>query len=312
MVHHRLSRSGCGMIWSNLTMYRRTVVAALAGGLLPAVGCRKSRPLNAGGREFTEQRILTEILAQHLQRRLGGKVNRAVGFETTQLIHQALMLRNIDLYVEYSGAEVAAVLQERPDQNPAIVLERVRRAVEQAGVVTWLDPLGFENPFAVSIPGPIARENKIQTLEDAANYAPGWTMSTTGEFQQRRDGYRSLVQQYPIRMRGVPIIQDSASLYRPVEEKRANMVAGRFTDSILAEKDLVLLEDVRKAFASCLACIAVRNDTLAAYAGLRPALAQLSGKFTNETMKQMNLEVDVKRREPRDVAAAFLQSAGLA
>jgi glycine betaine/choline ABC-type transport system substrate-binding protein len=90
------------------------------------------------------------------------------------------------------------------------------------------------------------------------------------------------------------------------------MIAGRLTDSILADKDLVVLKDVRNAFASSLACITVRTDTLAAYPPLRPALDQLSGKFTTDLMRKMNAEVDAGRRQPREVAAAFLGSAGLA
>jgi glycine betaine/choline ABC-type transport system substrate-binding protein len=292
-------------------MDRRTIIAGLGGCVLAATSCRRTKPITAGGRDFTEQRILTEVLAQHIENRLGARVGRRAGLESTRLIHQALILHDIDVYVEYSGAEVAVVLDEPPDKNPAIVLERVRRALEQTGVVTWLDPLGIENPFAVSIPGPIARQNGLATLDDAANYASGWVISTTSEFQQRRDGYSALVQTYPLRMRSVALVQDAGSLYRPIEQNRADMVAGRLTDSILADKDLVVLKDVQSAFAPCWACITVRNDTLAAYPPLRAALAQLSGKFTTERMRKLNAEVDARRRSPHDVASDFLRSAGL-
>jgi glycine betaine/choline ABC-type transport system substrate-binding protein len=286
-------------------------MAGLGGCVLAGTSCRRTKPITAGGRDFTEQRILLEVLAQHIENRLGVRPGRRSGLESTRLIHQALILHDIDVYVEYSGAEVAVVLEEQPDKNPAIVLERVRRALEQSGVVTWLDPLGIENPFAVSIPGPIARQNGLATLADAANYASGWVISTTSEFQQRRDGYSALVQTYPLRIRSVPVVQDAGSLYRPIEQNRADMVAGRLTDSILADKDLVVLKDVHSAFAPCWACITVRNDTLAAYPLLRAALAQLSGKFTTELMRRLNAEVDLKRRVPRDVASDFLRSAGL-
>jgi glycine betaine/choline ABC-type transport system substrate-binding protein len=292
-------------------MDRRTFMAGLSGCVLAGTSCSRAKPITAGGREFTEQRILTEVIAQHIENRLSIRVSRRAGFESTQLVHQALVLHNIDVYVEYSGAEVAVVLQEQPDANPAIVLERVRRAVEQMGVVTWLDPLGIENPFAISIPGSIARQNRLATLDDAANYASGWVISATSEFQQRRDGYSALVRTYPLRIRSAPIVQDAGSLYGPIEQNRADMVAGRLTDSILADKDLVLLKDVRSAFAPGSACITVRNDTLAAHPPLRAALAQLSGKFTTELMRRLNAEVDAKRRAVPEVASAFLRSVGL-
>jgi glycine betaine/choline ABC-type transport system substrate-binding protein len=292
-------------------MNRRTAIAAL-GGLFCAPSCKKApRPVTAGAKDFTEQRILTEIIALHVERRLGDRVVRRTGFEGTRAIHQALMLREIDLYPEYTGTEVVVAIGEVPDTDPSIVLERVRRYVEQNGVVAWLNPLGLDNPFAISVPGDIARQNKLVTLEDAAGYKPGWALTMLSEFQQRRDGYGALMQNYSIPMRSVPVVQPASSLYQPIEQNRCDMVAGRLTDSMLAAKDLVVLKDVRKAFAPSAACITVRNDTLAAYPSLRGALEELSGKFTTAIMRALNTEVDNKRRDARDVAAEFLESARL-
>jgi len=293
-------------------MDRRTVLAALGGCLVGASSCRQTvKPIVVGGKGFTEQRILGEVIAQHIERRLGGQVTRRLAFDSTRLIHDALMFREIDLYPEYSGTEVRVVIDEVPDKDPTIVLERVRRFLEQTHVVDWLKPLGIDNPFAISIPGPIARQNKISTLEDAANYSPGWAMVTFSEFEQRADGYASLMRNYRIPRRTPPITQDAASLYRPLEDNRADMVAGRLTDGLLETRDLAVLKDVKKAFAPNTACITVRYDTMAAHPPLRPALEELSGKFTTELMRKLNSEVDEKRRDPREVAAGFLDSAGL-
>jgi glycine betaine/choline ABC-type transport system substrate-binding protein len=264
-----------------------------------------------GAKSFTEQRILGEVIAQHIEHRLGGQVSRRLSFESTRLINDALMLHEIDIYPEYSGTEVRVVIDEVPDKDPTIVLERVHRYLEQTHMVDWLIPLGIENPFAISIPGRIARQNKINTLEDAENYKPGWAMATVSEFEQRADGYASMMRNYRMPMRTAPSIQDPAFLYRPVEDNRADMVAGRLTDGLLATRDMVVLKDVRKAFAPNTACIAVRYDTLAAYPSLRAVLGELSGKFTTEVMRKLNSEVDENRRDPRVVAAGFLHSAGL-
>ncbi len=293
-------------------MHRRTVLAALGGSLIAVSSCQQKRKsIVVGAKNFTEQRVLGEVIAQHIERRLSDQVSRRLSFEGTRLISDALTLHEIDVYTEYSGTEVRVVIDEAPAQDPAIVLERVHRHLEQTRVVTWLNPLGIENPFAISVPGPIAREHKIDTLEDAANYETGWAMSAISEFTNRADGYSSMMRNYRIPMRTTPITPDPAFLYRPLEDKRADMVAGRMTDGALAARDLVVLKDVKKAFAPNTACIAVRYDTLAEYPSLRPILSELSGKFTTNLMRQLNAAVDDKGQDPRVVAAGFLQSAGL-
>jgi glycine betaine/choline ABC-type transport system substrate-binding protein len=226
-------------------MDRRTVLAALGGSLIGASSCRqKPKPIMVGGKTFTEQRILAEAIALHVEHRLGQPVSRRVSFESTRLINDALMLHEIDIYVEYSGTAVRVVIDEVPDKDPMIVLERVRRYLEQTHIVTWLNPLGIENPFAICIPGPLAREHQMSTLEDAENHRPGWAMAALSEFEQRADGYASLMRNYRIPMRTAPSVQDPSSLYRPLEDNRADMAAGRLTDGPLATRDLVVLKDV--------------------------------------------------------------------
>jgi glycine betaine/choline ABC-type transport system substrate-binding protein len=117
---------------------------------------------------------------------------------------------------------------------------------------------------------------------------------------------------YSIRLRALPVAYDPGVLYRPVEDGSSDMVAGHLTDAALASADLVVLKDNKDAFRSNMACIAVRTAALQVNPDLRPALDELSGRFTNESMRSMNYDVDVKRRALRDVAADFLESAHLA
>src|SRR5436309_1573505 len=123
-------------------MDRRTVLAALSGSLISACSCtQKPKLIVVGSKSFTEQRILGEILAQHVERRLGTTVVRRPLFESTRIINDALALHEIDMYPEYSGTEVRVIIDEPPDKDPMIVLERVHRYLELTNTVSWLNPL---------------------------------------------------------------------------------------------------------------------------------------------------------------------------
>jgi osmoprotectant transport system substrate-binding protein len=177
--------------------------------------------------------------------------------------------------------------------------------------IEWLDPLGFNNTFAMAVRGADARERHLATLSDAAADRKGFILGAGYEFLQRPDGYGTLNQAYPIDWTSPPKSMDLGLLYTALTQNKVSMVAGSATDGMLSALDIKVLNDDKQAFPPYQACIAVRSDTLAAYPELRSALAQLSGKFSTESMQKLNYEVDGKHRQVREVAREFLQSAGL-
>src|SRR5450755_1666525 len=158
---------------------------AIVLALLAALGCSRARLITVGSKNFTEQIILGEIIAQHLERRLGGKVNRKLDLGGTMLAQQALINGEIDLYPEYTGTALTAVLKLPPSSDPAGVLERVRAEYRKRFRVEWLSPLGFDNTFAMVVRGSDARAQKIETLSDAARRTQGWSLGVGYEFLQR-------------------------------------------------------------------------------------------------------------------------------
>lgn len=279
---------------------------AIVLALLAALGCSRARLITVGSKNFTEQIILGEIIAQHLERRLGGKVNRKLDLGGTMLAQQALINGEIDLYPEYTGTALTAVLKLPPSSDPAGVLERVRAEYRKRFRVEWLSPLGFDNTFAMVVRGPDARAQKIETLSDAARRTQGWSLGVGYEFLQRPDGLRGLLQTYHLPLAGTPKSMDLGLLYTALQQKQVDMAAGNATDGILSVQDVKVLRDDRHYFPPYQAAVIVRAESIAAHPGMRAALDQLTGKLTAEAMRNLNYQLDGKHRPVAEVAREWL------
>lgn len=255
--------------------------------------------------------MLGEIIAQHLEHRLHRSVERSLNLGGTLLAHQALLSRQIDLYPEYTGTALAAVLKDSIDNDPASVLARVRSEYLQKFHAEWLDPLGIDDSFAMVVNGPQARAQHLQSLTDASQAPGAWTLGVGYEFEQRADGLAALDKTYHVRWSGAPKTMDLGLLYKAMEQGQVTMIAANATDGMLSKMDLKVLRDDRNAFPPYQVCIVARQDALRETPGLREALLELSGKFTNQTMQQLNFQVDGQHRPVTQVAAEFLKQAHL-
>jgi glycine betaine/choline ABC-type transport system substrate-binding protein len=264
-----------------------------------------------GSKNFTEQVALGEIIAQHLEHRLHRSIERSLNLGGTLLAHQALLSRQIDLYPEYTGTALAAVLKDSIDNDPAAVLARVRSEYLQRFQAEWLDPLGIDDSFAMVVNGTLARTRHLESLTDASKAPDAWTLGVGYEFEQRADGLAALEKTYNLRWKGAPKTMDLGLLYKAMEQGQVTMIAANATDGLLAKMDLQVLRDDRKAFPPYQVCIVARQDTLRETPGLREALLELSGKFTNQQMQNLNLQVDGQHRPVAQVAADFLKQSGL-
>jgi osmoprotectant transport system substrate-binding protein len=283
----------------------------LIGFVSLSTGCSSERPVVVGSKNFTEQLILGEIIAQHLEHRLRLKVDRKFNLGGTLLTHQALVNGDIDLYPEYTGTALTSILKFPPSRDPQQSFQQVKSEYLRRFHVTWLDPLGFNNTFAMVIRGEDARRAQLQTLSDAAKYGPGWVLGVGYEFQQRPDGLAGLLKTYGLPLKGAVRTMDLGLIYKALEQKQVDMVAGNATDGSLATMDLRVLQDDKHYFPPYEAAIAVRTAILEARPALREALAELSGKFTDAAMQKLNSQVDGRHRPVREVALEFLNQAGL-
>ena len=278
------------------------VIAALT--LAGCSGSQSGSALRVGSKNFTEQVVLGEIIAQHLEHRLHQKVERRLNLGGTLLAHQALLAGEIDLYPEYSGTALVAVLKEPIQTDPAAVLRLVRAAYASRFHMAWLDSLGINNGFAMVVRGD---HKKLQTLSNAARSPKPWALGVGYEFEQRVDGLKALQQTYALRSSAIKTM-DLGLLYRALEDGQVTMIAANATDGLLSKLDVKVLDDDKHAFPPYELCIAAREDRLVVVPGLRAALAELSGKFTDRKMQDLNYQVDGRHRPVAEVASEFLQS----
>ena len=294
-------------------MGRAQIVACLIVGLWVGgiVGCTKERPITVGSKNFTEQVILGEIVAQHLEHRLGRRVDRRLNLGGTLLAHQGLVNGDIDLYPEYTGTALTTILKLPPTSDPAAAMALVRAEYQTRFGVEWMDPLGFNNTFAMVIRGEDARKSKLETLSDAARYSPGWKLGVGYEFQQRSDGLAGLLKIYNLPIHGSPKTMDLGLLYKALEQRQVSMVAANATDGQLSVLDVLVLQDDKRYFPPYDCAFVVRTDMLKDNPPLRQALTDLAGLFTDRTMRTLNYQVDGEHRPVKVVAEQFLREAGL-
>jgi glycine betaine/choline ABC-type transport system substrate-binding protein len=268
-------------------------------------------PIRVGSKNFTEQVVLGEIIAQHLEHRLHRSVERSLNLGGTLLAHQALLSGQIDVYPEYTGTALVAILKDSGDNDPAGVLARVRSEYLQKFRAEWLDPLGIDDSFAMVVSGPEARAHHLESLTDASQASDPWMLGVGYEFEQRADGLPALEKTYHLRWKEAPKTMDLGLLYKALEQGQVTMIAANATDGMLSKMDLKVLRDDRHAFPPYQVCIVARQDTMNEVPGLREALMELSGKFTNQKMQNLNFQVDAQHRPVAQVAADFLRQAGL-
>jgi glycine betaine/choline ABC-type transport system substrate-binding protein len=262
--------------------------------------------LTVGSKNFTEQIVLGEIVAQQIERRLGVKVDRKLDLGGTLLAQQALSEGEIDVYPEYTGTALPAVLKLAPESDPAAVLERVRAEYRKRWNLEWLDPLGFDNTFAMVVRGPDARAQGIETLSDAARRKQAWRLGVGYEFLQRPDGLKGLVATYHLPLDGAPKSMDLGLLYSALEQKQVDMAAANATDGQLSVLDVKVLRDDLHYFPPYQAALVVRAQMLAAHPGMQAALGQLTGRLSDAAMRNLNYQVDGKHRPVAEVAREWL------
>jgi glycine betaine/choline ABC-type transport system substrate-binding protein len=285
-------------------MLRVTSAALLCTVLLAS--CNSKKPIVVGSKDQTEQMLLGEIVAQHLEHRLGRPVERRSGLGNTPILYQSLLSGVVGIYPEYTGLIESEILKEQANPDPQIVLARVRQEMARVAQAEVLDPLGFDNPTAMVIRAQGAEQ--IASLSDAAKVTKRWRLGIPYEFQSRSDGFQELAS-YRLPLDS-PRILDPKQLFPALAKGDVDMIATRATDGHLTA-DWKILADDQKVFPSYLACLLVRQDLIAAEPALRPALAELSGKIHADTMQMLNAQVDIMNRPLATVAAEFLAQAGL-
>jgi osmoprotectant transport system permease protein len=290
---------------------RAAALAVVAVVVLAGVAAFAARPgaehVVVGSKNFSEQVILGEIVAQAIERYAGRPVDRRLNLGGTFICDRALRSGDIDVYVEYSGTALTAVFHQPVTTDPAAALTSIQRLYAQNGVAVR-PPLGFDNTFAILVRGRDARARRLRTLSELATHAPGWRAGFGYEFIERADGYRGLAAAYALRFKEPPRVMDLTLIYRALAEDQVDVIAGDATAGLIEALDLVALEDDRNYFPPYEAVPLVHAATLLRYPEIGRALDRLAGRIDAAAMRRMNFAVDGRRRDPADVAREFLDA----
>src|SRR5271163_2296078 len=230
---------------------RRSVFACVVLAWAVALGsCGAVRhdEIVVGSKNFSEQALLGEIVAQHLEARTHREVTRRFYLAGSYICQQALLSGRMDLYVEYTGTALTAILHDPLEADPTAVYERVRSEYQQRFGLEVLPSLGFNNTFAIVVRGEDARRLHLKTISDAAQFTREWRAGFGYEFMERPDGFKGLAQTYGLSFAETPRILDLGLLYRALLEKQVDIVAGNSTDGLLSARDLTMLVDDKHYF----------------------------------------------------------------
>jgi glycine betaine/choline ABC-type transport system substrate-binding protein len=265
-----------------------------------------NRRLVVGSKNFTEQTVLAEVLAQYLGSKLEVEVDRRVNLGGTLICHEAVKSGEIDLYVEYTGTALTAVLHEGSSSDPVEVRRRVREGYARQFGLEVTEPLGFDNSFAMVIRGDDARKLNVHTLSEAVRPAGMWRAGFGYEFMERPDGFPGLARTYGLKFAQQPLLMDLGLLYRALEDKQVDVVAGSATDGVISARSFVILEDDKHYFPPYEAVPVVNRGALERHPALRESLSALGSKITAEDMRRLNYAVDGDHRDVKEVVRDFL------
>jgi osmoprotectant transport system substrate-binding protein len=292
---------------------RGCIAAGLATFCSLLAGCappRLDRPV-IGAKNFTEQVVLGELLAQEIEAKTHLKVERRFYLAGSYIAQQAMLSGRIDMYVEYTGTALTAILKQPPvhmadaAQNEAASLATVRRLYQQRFHITVAQPLGFENTFAMIVRPTDPGMDTIHTLSEAVPYASHWRLGVGYEFEERPDGLHGLQEAYGLHFASEPRTMDLGLLYRALASHQVDIIAGNSTDGPIAAEHLKILADNKHYFPPYEAVPLVRDQALQRWPQLRTVFAALAGKVTADDMRAMNEEVDGEHKDVAVVVRAF-------
>jgi osmoprotectant transport system substrate-binding protein len=250
-------------------------------------------------------------MAQAIEAHTNLKVERRFYLAGTYICHQAILAGRIDIYPEYTGTALTAILKQKVAADKADVYRRVKEDYERRFSLTLGPSLGFNDTFAMEIRGEDARRLNIRTLSQATAFTPHWHAGFGYEFMERPDGYRGLAATYGLHFAEEPRVMDLGLLARALHDHQIDLAAGNATDGLIPTLDFFVLEDDRHYFPPYEAVPVIREQTLQQHPEVAHVLESLAGKISDEEMRRLNYAVDGEHHDAKEVVHEFLLSKGL-
>ena len=266
--------------------------------------------VTVGGKDFTEQMILTNMVADYIEDKTDISVNRQENLGGTQVCFSALKSGSIDLYIEYSGTAFGDILGHKPISDVQQVYDSVKKELKADYSIDTLDQMKFNNTYTLAVTRATAQKYGLKTISDLAKSGDRLRAGTTLEFLNRADGLPGLLKKYGFRFQKTTGL-DGSPRYVALENGETDVVDAFATDGLLKKFNLVTLKDDKNFFPPYYAMPIVRGGILAKYPELAPVLKELGAHLTDSVMMELNYEVDEEQKQPGDVAHAFLVKEGL-
>jgi len=268
------------------------------------------RTIRIGTKNYTEQIILGEIMAQLIEAKTNLFVERRFNLGGTMICHGALVSGEIDLYAEYTGTALTAILNAPVISEPEAALDVVAKAYKKKFQLIWLKPFGFNNTYAITVREKDAKKYGWKRISDLKTSAPSLRAGFTAEFAERPDGYPGLQKTYDLRFGHVRDL-DPSLMYEAVSKEEVDVICAFATDGRIAPYHLKPLEDDLQFFPPYYAAPVIRKDLLQDHPEVGYALSRISGLINDARMQRLNFEVDANGQRPSDTAKKFLRENGL-
>jgi glycine betaine/choline ABC-type transport system substrate-binding protein len=289
----------------------RAISAVALAAILTACGPPRADRIAVGSKNFTEQLVLGELIAQQIENTTHLLVERRFYLAGSYICHQAILGGRIDIYPEYTGTALTAILKQPPSSDPQQVYNQVKTEYAKQFNLEVGQPFGFNNTFAIEIRGADARQLGLKTISQAATYTPRWRAGFGYEFMERPDGYKGLAATYRLKFAESPRIMDLGLLARALRDKQIDLAAGNATDGLIPALDLFVLADDKHYFPPYEAVPIIRREMLARHPEVAQALNQLAGKISDDDMRKLNYAVDGQHQDVKQVVQQFLKQKGL-
>ena len=271
--------------------------------------------ITVGSKNFTEQYILGELYAQALAAN-GFSVEKKLDLGSEQIADKALQNGQIDMYPEYTGTSLVAVLGykgENPPTPEATYQKAKELYAKRDPADTMLTPAQFNNTYGIFVRSQVAEQDDLKTLTDLAEVSPDLTFVSFSEFQNRPDGYPNMQKNYEgLDFGDIRIVNSiGGPIYQGVLEGEGDVGVGFTTDGQLASDELVVMEDPKNIWPFYYPAPVVRSDVLEQNPKMEEVLNSVSETLDAETMRKLNAQVDIEQEDPEDVAADYLQEKGI-
>lgn len=286
------------------------VLAALAVmAASPAIAASKGK-FTVGSKEFTEQLVLGHMISL-IMTDAGYDVVSKVPLGGTNIVRQALVSKQIDGYIEYTGTASTVFFKETRPLDGKETYELVRDNDAKSGIA-WLPPMTFNNTYCLMMRRAQAEELGVASMSDLAKYIaenPGkLKVTTNNEFFARPDGLSKMIKEYGFKLDITTVTQmDSGLIYLALKDAKIDVGLGFTTDGRIRAYDFVALADDKAMFPAYNPCMVIHKKFLDDDPSIAGYFEKLGEILDDAAITELNYLVAEKKEDPKKVAEKYLK-----